>query len=304
MNSYLSRAEKEAFVRLTSLAGLQEQIIKTYSAGNNADKDFLKLLRTSKTWLMKALDYRVSFLDESAAHDLARQVAKLDLIFVPKDKARKEYELLKEVKSHIHMTIEDFEDWYCEVIEYTCKTCTREDYKACAMRRVMAKHGVFPANPAATNTCQYSYVGADPAELPPPRPPREIAEEVQMADESKVEIYLSSGAQLALEVPQGNMNALPHRNMPAGNQTAVSSLGELVAYKIECKCGAEYICRLGAGRDKARCQKCHAGVYLDKDIKEPLDDGSEATLMTNRYFVPTPEKRRAADSYQDSYQTK
>lgn len=389
LNAYLSRAEKTTFVQLTSLAGLQEQIVEMYAGGNNADKEFLKLLRTSKTWLMKALNYRVEFLDESVKADLARQVARLDLIFVPNDKAKKEYEQLKEIQSYVHMPMEDFEDWYCEVIEHTCKTCTRDDYKACAMRRVMAKHRVFPANPAAVGTCQYSYVGADPAELPAPRPPRELVEEVvaeredagissgekyaaetenadadvsheqdsnagskcqheapqqQVAAVVPVEIYLAGGKRLALELPrrmaeqllagmkalpkysrpvcachvgnelvavdtqelavfrahgigecelqsQGNMNAFSSRNASAGNQNAMPKALGTATYKVECKCGAEYICRLAADRYKARCQKCHEAVYRDDQAVEPLADGGEAALMTNRYFVPLGQAR-------------
>lgn len=375
MNPYLSRAEKETFVRLTSLAGLQEQIIDTYSNGNNADKEFLKFLRTSKTWLMKALDYRTSFLDGAASVDLAKQVSKLDLIFVPNDVAKREYEKLKEIKSHIHMPIEDFEDWYSEVIEHTCKTCVREDFEQCAMRRVMAKHGVFPANPSATNTCQFSYVDADPADLPEPSQHRQVEEEQtspkletkqqerdaatieetlqteqpnsgndDLQETVSAEITLASGVQIDFyltpymakqlllgmqsmpkqsrpicashvgdeliaidtqdisifrvqgigecDLEQGktrNMNPLTSGNVPVSNQNATSSKIETAAYKIECKCGAEYVCYLGSDRYKARCRECSAFVFRDEAIKEPLDDGKEANLMTNRYFVPRDE---------------
>ncbi len=164
MNRYLSREEKETFVRLTSLAGLAESIIKKYESASNPDKQFLKSLRTANTWLIKALDYRTSFLDEKARIDLAKQVSKLELIFVPNDKARKEYEIVKEMQNTLHMPLSDFQDWYCEVIEHTCKTCSRKDYHKCKMRAILQKYGIYPVDPGADKSCQFSYV-APPNEV-------------------------------------------------------------------------------------------------------------------------------------------
>lgn len=361
MNSCLSRAEKETFVRLTALAGLQEQIISTYDGKNNSDKDFLKNLRMAKTYLNKALERRVSFLDESASLDLAKQVSRLELLFVPSDKAKKELETVRELQSYLHMPLVDFEDWYCEVIEYTCKTCTREDYKKCAMRNIMSKYGIYPADPEAKTNCQYSYVGV-PEENIPTRPEREIEEEVDIIEPMQVQssenilaeneiatavterkapkgmvpadFYLKAGNKIETNLPETMAKNLLSifKNIDKNNRPICAchidkeffaidtqelvmfkayGVGEIelrveqerepfkkiehpkvfsglpTSYKIECKCGAEYFCKLSKDKLKARCRDCGATVFTDrtaeKEIYLPTSD--EATLMTNRYFV-------------------
>lgn len=374
MNPYLSRAEKETFVRLTSLAGLQEQIIDTYSEGNNADKDFLKNLRISKTYLNKALNHRVSFLDESAKIDLNKQVSRLELLFVPNDKAKKELETVKELQSYLHMPLSDFEDWYCEVIEHTCKICSREDYKQCAMRSIMAKYGVFPANPEAKCCCQYSYVGV-PEENIPVRPEREIEEVPEIIEPMQVEsvnnisidnqvfsskneklatvperkasegmvpadFYLKDGKKIEEDLPEyvarnileGFKNIDRNRPVVACHinnelfaidtqslaifrayglgEADLTVLGKKevervhdhdeppTSYKIECKCGAEYFCKLSKNKYRARCRECGETVFTDwtaeKEIYPPT--GEKATLITNRYFVEKEQQQPHEDT--------
>jgi hypothetical protein len=58
-------------------------------------------------------------------------------------------------------------------------------------------------------------------------------------------------------------------------------------YRVECKCGAEYFCKMNPKRPKARCRDCQETVFADRQAEEIIDpaDGAEATLLTNRYFV-------------------
>jgi hypothetical protein len=63
--------------------------------------------------------------------------------------------------------------------------------------------------------------------------------------------------------------------------------GEPERYRVECKCGTEYFCTMNATRPKARCRDCQSIVFADRQVDKITDssDGSEATLLTNRYFV-------------------
>jgi hypothetical protein len=58
-------------------------------------------------------------------------------------------------------------------------------------------------------------------------------------------------------------------------------------YRVECKCGAEYFCKMNPNRPKARCRDCQGTVFADRQAEEIIDsaDGTKATLLTNRYFV-------------------
>ena len=180
MNPYLSRDEKENFIRATALASMIEDIINDYAGTKSADPDFLKYLRMGRTMISKALKMRADALDPEAKTEFHRQVSKLELIFVPTLEAKKHYAEIAAMRSTLPMELQDFEDWYCAVIETTCKTCLKTDYTECQIRRVLAKYGVYPIDPGATNKCQYCYVGTINADKP---------EEETAADTVPVEKY-------------------------------------------------------------------------------------------------------------------
>lgn len=166
MNPYLSRDEKENFIRATALASLLEEIINDYAGTKSADPDFLKYLRMGRTMISKALKMRADALDLEAKDEFHRQVSKLELIFVPTLEAKKHYAEIAAMRSTLPMEVADFEDWYCGVIDSTCKVCLRKDYTECQIRRVLAKYGVYPIDPGATTKCQYCYVGTIDADKP------------------------------------------------------------------------------------------------------------------------------------------
>ena len=56
-------------------------------------------------------------------------------------------------------------------------------------------------------------------------------------------------------------------------------------YQIECRCGAEYVATMNAGRLKARCRDCNASIFADRSFGGVDVDGKQATLLTNRYWV-------------------
>ncbi|MPN22746.1 hypothetical protein SDC9_170129 [bioreactor metagenome] len=162
MKPYLSRDEKEYFIRLSAMMVLLEEAIASYAKANSTDKEFLKLLRTGRTNLQKALQLRGSALEPSAKQEFLKQSGRLEFMCLPKPEALKANKELLALRSVLPMKIQDFEDWYSVVIEGTCKVCQREDYAECLARRVMTDYGVYPVNPDAVSTCQYSYIDEEP----------------------------------------------------------------------------------------------------------------------------------------------
>lgn len=158
MNPYLSRDEKEIFVRLSAMMVLIEEAINKYAKAKSTDKTFLKNLRMGRTNIQKALQFRADCLDPDAKQEFFKQAGRLEFMCMPKPEALKANKELLALRSVLPMKIEDFEDWYSVVIEGTCKVCRRDDYKECQARRVMTEYGVYPVNPEATTTCQYSYI--------------------------------------------------------------------------------------------------------------------------------------------------
>jgi hypothetical protein len=170
MNPYLSRDEKEHFIRLTCLRLIIEQAIETYNGLKSTDKTFLSELRHARTRLDKALTIRSDALDKSAKEDLIKSVAKLQLMFLPTPEAKKAHKEMLELKSVLPVELEDFNDWYEFVIESSCKVCSRPDYEECPARRVLSKYGVYPIDPEAVGKCQYSYAEGVVGPVPQPDP--------------------------------------------------------------------------------------------------------------------------------------
>lgn len=161
MNPYLSRTEKENLVRLVVLNDELERIIESYSAAKSTDKEFLTNLRHAKTRAKKAIYKRLSFLHQEGVTDLLVSSKKIEVKFLPHPEARKAHQELLKLQSTLPMDVEDFFDWYSWLIDHTCLTCKREDYTECPGRKVLVKYSIFPVNPEAVGTCQYSYVQPD-----------------------------------------------------------------------------------------------------------------------------------------------
>ena len=63
MNRYLSSRERENMARLMALVMVEGEAIKNYEKGSNLDKEFMKYLRMSHTFLEKAIARRYNLLD-------------------------------------------------------------------------------------------------------------------------------------------------------------------------------------------------------------------------------------------------
>lgn len=157
MNSYLSRDEKENFVRLLCLAVQLEKAIDTYAGLSSTDKSFLAELRHARTRIEKATKMRRAALTPADDDKLIRDVSRVHLMFLPTPEAKKAHEETLKLKSTIPMDGGDMNDWYEFVIDTTCKVCRRADYVDCVARRILTTYGVWPVDPGACGKCQYSY---------------------------------------------------------------------------------------------------------------------------------------------------
>lgn len=162
MNPYLSREEKNAFVRLSALAAHLEEVISGYEQSKKTDKSFMKFLKSSRTFLDKALDLRIADLEPQAKVNFVRQVKQIQLVFTPNAQAKQEFETIKSLQSTVPMDIDDFNDLYSVLLEEVCRSCRSENYQECQLRKILMKYEVYPYNPAAEKYCQYSYVEDEP----------------------------------------------------------------------------------------------------------------------------------------------
>lgn len=192
MNPYLSKQEKSNLVRLSVCLGLANEIIDEYAKAKEPDRDFMRYLKTGMTWMMKAVNRRTEFLDADAALDFAKQCSRIEpIIFVPNDKARKQFEEIRKIQGMITMSKKDLEEWYGMVIPFTCEKCDGKCKDSCMLRVLLAKYGMFPVNPNAVDVCQYSYADADSdiSKIKHPLQQDDISpEDKEVADEALREI--------------------------------------------------------------------------------------------------------------------
>lgn len=160
MNRYLSKHEKINMTRIMLLVNLLDDAIKEYEEKmGDLDKEFIRYLKTSRTWGMKAIKRRYDLLDMDAASDFTRHINHMDIVFVPNDKAAQYYKRVKEMQSSLPLTIEDFEKLYSGFIPKTCGKCHKKSWKQCLIREIFRKYGITPVNLNAKN-CPYSYLEA------------------------------------------------------------------------------------------------------------------------------------------------
>ena len=160
MNKYFSRAEKANMTRMKLLIQILDGVIKDYEEKmQNVDPEFMKDLRSCKTWGYKAIKRRYDFLDMDAAKDFTRHLTHMDIVFVPNDKAQKYHQVVKDMSGSLVLPMEDFEKLYSGFIPKTCGKCHKKAWKECLIREVFRKYGVEPVNVNAKN-CPYSYLEA------------------------------------------------------------------------------------------------------------------------------------------------
>ena len=92
MNRYLSSRERENMARLMALVMVEGEAIRNYEKGSNLDKEFMKYLRMSHTFLEKAIARRYNLLDLDAAKQMKRAASQLCVVFVPEREAKRRVE--------------------------------------------------------------------------------------------------------------------------------------------------------------------------------------------------------------------
>lgn len=158
MNRYLSSRERESMARLMALVMVEGEAIKSYEKVSDLDKDFMKYLRMSHTFLEKAIARRYNLIDLDAAKQMKRAASQLCVVFVPEREARRRVEEIARMKKTLHLSMSDFED-LCEcIMPRLCGVCSGKNFRHCAWKEFLHRYQVEVVNyKADENTCPYSY---------------------------------------------------------------------------------------------------------------------------------------------------
>lgn len=158
MNRYLSSRERESTARLMALVIVEGEAIKSYENVSDLDKEFMKYLRMSHTFLEKAIARRYNLIDLDAAKQMKRAASQLCVVFVPEREARRRVEEIARMKKTLHLSMSDFED-LCEcIMPRLCGVCSGKNFRHCAWKEFLHHYQVEVVNyKADENTCPYSY---------------------------------------------------------------------------------------------------------------------------------------------------
>jgi len=187
MNPYVSANEKAQLIRVILMRDVLKDAIEVYEGLDSTDKAFLTELRHGKTRVEKAVKLRRLSLDNEADDKLIASAGKLHPMFVPTPEAKKINKELLELQSTLPMDIEDLQDWYGFMIEFTCKNCTKADYTECPARRVLTKYEICPMDPGAIDKCQYTY--AAEVTVVDPAVPGKLIEKPEFAELGSVSFH-------------------------------------------------------------------------------------------------------------------
>lgn len=192
MNRYLGKHERPMFVQFVKLLEQTENMIAEMASVPSSDKQYLKFLRTARSWLSKAVALRIDVLDDDAKEDLWRQVKRIEpVVFIASAQAKQELKTLRESEDVLHIPADDFQDLYCEMIEKTCKVCVESEYKECAIYRVCIANNIYPPTPQApSDRCPYTYVDNEEAlaELDKNTAHRRIRQNIAALDMAKEKV--------------------------------------------------------------------------------------------------------------------
>lgn len=158
MNRYLSSRERESMARLMALVMVEGEAIKSYEKVSDLDKEFMKYLRMSHTFLEKAIARRYNLIDLDAAKQMKRAASQLCVVFVPEREARRRVEEIAKMKKTLHLSMSDFED-LCEcIMPRLCGVCSGKNFRRCLWKDFLHRYQVEVVNyNADENTCPYSY---------------------------------------------------------------------------------------------------------------------------------------------------
>lgn len=162
-SKYLGRNEKTGFIQFVALQASCENVLRELGERKGIDKEYLRYLRTGRSWMEKAINLRLANLDKDAQLDFQKHIRRVDpVVFIPSSEAKREFRELEKMGNTLHMSLDDFQDWYGEYIEKACKTCAEEEYKACLVYNILVKYDIVAVSPDG-KFCPFSYIDSEEA---------------------------------------------------------------------------------------------------------------------------------------------
>lgn len=162
-SKYLGRNEKNGFIQFVALQASCENVLRDLGERKGVNKEYLRYLRTGRAWMEKAINLRLANLDRDAQLDFQKHIRRVDpVVFIPSSEAKREFRELERMGNTLHMSLDDFQDWYGEYIEKACKICTKAEYKACPVYNILMKYDIVAVSPDG-KYCPFSYVDSEEA---------------------------------------------------------------------------------------------------------------------------------------------
>ena len=159
MNKYLNSQERNYMIKMGAIISMFTDMEKDYKTVKSVDKEFLKYIRTAKTYSEKILKTRMTFMDRDEIEKLIVQVKKHKVAIAPNDQALKQLKDAEKYNGKVVIEEDDFINLAGWTIEKNCKQCTNIDKEVtdCELKKLWIKYDINCFDSTADVYCPYSY---------------------------------------------------------------------------------------------------------------------------------------------------
>lgn len=151
LHRYMTKDDRDNIIRICGAEGLLEKIIGEM-AKNQRPREWIRNLRTAKTFIGKANDL---IAQECSDEDLKKTWARMkkhEIVIVPNDSLKRELQS----KAIYPLTEEVWADLTESVLDAKCTGCRIVDHGSCKTRAALQAAGVPPyEDPVPEDRCQY-----------------------------------------------------------------------------------------------------------------------------------------------------
>jgi len=148
---YITKADRENIILLVGLEGALIELEKEW-VKHKRPKEWLKSLRTAKTWLGKTNDSIANTVSDEEKKRTYKMLNKYQVILIPNSEAKQYMERPEMISLHSDVLGNLSE----AVLESQCQNCRIDDYKVCKYRNALMDASI-PAFDANAKGCQYKY---------------------------------------------------------------------------------------------------------------------------------------------------
>lgn len=152
MARYFTSKDRDHVIKVSTIWGTLNKITEEMAA-HNRPKEWLKALRTAKTWVDKANKLMAAECSDQELLKLWKYYEKFEVMLLPGHEAKQ----VAKDQDLIMMSRDAVFDLAAEILDLKCDGCQITDHGSCKYRKTMMAAGVVAWEDQDPEICQYYY---------------------------------------------------------------------------------------------------------------------------------------------------